>query len=163
MLISCASKNFVVYCKKPFAGPEQVIKYLGQYTHRIAISNYRLIKTENDQVYFKVRNKDYPEKTNIEVLDAQNFMERFLQHVLPKGHVRIRHFGILGNRYKKEKITLIRNLQQLVEKITITISCKELLKQLSEIDVELCPKCKKGKLMKTNPFANQLTPLKNSA
>ena len=150
MLISCASKNFVVYCKKPFAGPEQVIKYLGQYTHRIAISNYRLIKTENDQVYFKVRNKDYPEKTNIEVLDAQNFMERFLQHVLPKGHVRIRHFGILGNRYKKEKIT-------------ITISCKELLKQLSEIDVELCPKCKKGKLMKTNPFANQLTPLKNSA
>ncbi len=117
LLLSCTEKSFIVYTKKPFLGPKQVINYLGGYTHRIAISNYRLVKVEDGKVHFKVRDKSNPGEKKVMVLDVQEFMRRFLLHVLPRGLVRIRHFGILGNRYKKVKIALIRMLQGIEEKI----------------------------------------------
>jgi len=146
-----ASKDWIVYAKKPFAGPKQVINYLGQYTHRIAISNYRLVKVENGNVFFKVRDNENPGTSKIVSLSAKEFLRRFLLHVLPKGFVRIRHFGILGNRYKKEKISLIRELENILETLCSEayLSWQDLLKKVTGIDINRCPRCKTGKLIAT--------------
>ena len=145
------SKDWVVYAKKPFAGPEQVINYLGQYTHRIAISNYRLVKIENDNVIFKIRDKKNPGKSKTMTLSAKEFLRRFLLHVLPRGFMRIRHFGILGNRYKKEKIKLIRELENIYESLATEaqLGWQDLLKKITGIDLNQCPKCKCGELVPT--------------
>ena len=143
LLIQAASKEWVVYAKEPFNGPKQVINYLGQYTHRIAISNYRLVKLEGDQIHFKVRDKDDPKKKKIMVLDIREFLRRFLRHVLPKGYVRIRHFGLLGSRLKKENIKIARAIQGIVDIIEkhFPLGWKELLKSFTGLDPDLCPKC----------------------
>ncbi len=154
LLFKCSQKGFNVDARKPFAGPEQVIKYLGGYTHRIAISNYRLVKIENESVYFKVRDSNNPGKSKIMSLHVKEFMRRFLLHVLPKAFVRIRHFGILGNRYKKLKISIIRKLQNIKEKAISHIKndWKSLLQKHSEIDADQCPRCKKGLLSRIRIF-----------
>ena len=106
-----ASKiKWVVYAKAPFGGPEQVLKYLARYTHRVAISNSRLLSLENRQVTFQW--KDYADynQTKTMTLDAVEFMRRFLLHVLPRGFVRIRQFGFLSNRVRKEKLEVCRLL-----------------------------------------------------
>jgi hypothetical protein len=148
VLIKSVQKEWVVYSKEPFAGPEQVIKYLGQYTHRIAISNFRLVKLEGEEVHFKVRDRDNRGKSKIMVLHVKEFMRRFLLHALPKGYVRIRHFGILGSRLKKEKIAIVRRIKGVVHTVKekVQLSWKELLKQVKGIDVDLCPKCGSSKL-----------------
>jgi hypothetical protein len=150
LLNSCAQKNFIVYCKKPFAGPKQVLEYLGQYTHRIAISNFRLVKIEDNKVFFKVRDKKNPGQSKLTSLYVIEFMKRFLQHVLPRGFVRIRHFGILGNRYKKVKIELIRKILGSIVSISKPINdWKTLLKKI-DIDVDQCPKCLEGIMSQCN-------------
>jgi hypothetical protein len=143
LIKSCAYKNFIVYCKKPFAGPQAVIKYLGGYTHRIAISNFRLVKIEEDRVYFKVRDKSDPSKKKIMSLDVKEFMRRYLLHVLPKGFVRIRHFGLLANRYKKVKVEIIRKLQGLKQQLQDAIekTWKEVLIEAIGKDPDKCPSC----------------------
>ncbi len=156
---SCAIKSFNVYCKKPFAGAEAVIKYLGQYTHRIAISNYRLEKIEDGKVYFKVRDKKDPSKRKTMSLEAGEFMRRFLLHVLPKGYVRIRHFGLLGSRFKKIKINLIMKLQGMKIRIQ-DVSEKNwqtLLKEVYGIDAEECPSCKSKTLVRRRFFSPLLS------
>jgi hypothetical protein len=103
------SVGWVVYCKPPFGGPAQTLKYLGRYTHRIAISNQRLISLNNGEVKF--RWKDYRDKSRIKVmaLPAEEFIRRFLMHVVPAGFVRIRHYGFMSNRKKVESLSLIRS------------------------------------------------------
>ena len=117
--MDCAKKDFVVYSKQTFAGPEQVISYLGNYTHRIAISNYRLVKAEADRVFFKIRDPEDPAKKKTMSLHVKEFMRRFLLHVLPKGFVKIRHFGLLGSRLKKRKIAVIRGLHKIVQEVKV--------------------------------------------
>jgi len=143
VLMKSAQKDWVVYAKEPFGGPEQVIKYLGQYTHRIAISNFRLVKLEGEKIHFKVRDRDCPGKRKIIVLHVKEFMRRFLLHALPKGYVRIRHFGLLGSRLKKEKIAIVRRLKGVIQTVKekIQLSWKELLKSLTGFDPDLCPNC----------------------
>ena len=162
LLISCAQKNWVVYSKEPFAGPKQVIAYLGQYTHRIAITNYRLVKIENDEVYFKVRDRENPAEKKIMVLNAKEFMRRFLLHVLPKHYVRIRHFGLLGSRLKKLKIAIVRQIQGVIAKVKLATqdSWQEVLKRVTGIDVDLCPSCKSGNLRKLLRLPSILGPPK---
>jgi hypothetical protein len=150
-LIQLTQKEFVVYAKKPFAGASQVINYLGQYTHRIAISNYRLIKLEDDHVYFKVRDKSDPSKKKITRLHVKEFMRRYLLHVLPKAFVRIRHFGILGNRAKKEKIKLIDKITNKIRGEVEEVGWVELLESATGINPTTCPKCDAGQL-KSNYF-----------
>lgn len=152
LLMSCTEKSFIVYAKKPFLGPKQVINYLGGYTHRIAISNYRLIKVEKGKVHFKVRDKSNPENSKVMILDVVEFMRRFLLHVLPNAFVRIRHFGILGNRYKKVKIDLIRNFLGVSTKVKkdIEVTWRELMKSLVGVDVDICPRCRDGTLEKSS-------------
>jgi hypothetical protein len=103
-------KDWVVYAKPPFGGPAGVLKYLARYTHRVAISNARLVAMEGGQVAF--RYKDYADdhRPKTMTLSAEEFLRRFVQHVLPKGFVKVRHYGLLANRHRSERLALCRRL-----------------------------------------------------
>jgi hypothetical protein len=103
-------KDWVVYAKRPFGGPAQVLKYLARYTHRVAISNARLVQLEDGHVTF--RYKDYADahRQKTMTLSAEEFLRRFVQHVLPKGLVKIRHYGLLAHRHRADKLALSRRL-----------------------------------------------------
>ena len=103
-------QEWVVYAKPPFGGPEQVLKYLARYTHRVAISNQRLLSLEDGQVTF--RYKDYADshRSKTMTLSGEEFLRRFVQHVLPRGFVKIRHYGLLAPRRRNERLALCRRL-----------------------------------------------------
>jgi Putative transposase len=103
-------KEWVVYVKEPFGGPEQVLKYLSGYTHRVALSNHRLVKLQDDRVTFTW--KDYADACRRKemTLDAVEFVRRFALHIIPKGLVRIRQYGLLAHRDRGERIALCRSL-----------------------------------------------------
>jgi hypothetical protein len=136
------TKEWVVYAKPPFNGPEIVLKYLGRYTHRIAITNQRIIGIEDGKVSFSW--KDYADgnKHKIMTLDAAEFIRRFLLHVLPDGFVKIRHFGLLGNRNRKACLETCRMLLGVKEPETVpSETWQESLLRITGIDVTLCPLC----------------------
>jgi hypothetical protein len=103
-------KDWVVYAKPPFGGPAQVLKYLARYTHRVAISNARLVKLDQGQVTFRYKDYADQQRDKTMTLAAVEFLRRFLQHVLPKGFVKIRHYGLLANRHRADKLALSRRL-----------------------------------------------------
>jgi hypothetical protein len=109
-LTDSARTEWVVHAKPPFGGPEQVLKYLARYTHRVAISNNRLVATEGDQVTFRWKDYAHGGKRKTMTLKGVEFIRRFLLHVLPAGFVRIRHYGFLANRSCREKLALCRKL-----------------------------------------------------
>jgi hypothetical protein len=102
--------DWVVYAKEPFGGPEVVLKYLARYTHRAAISNDRLLGLEDGQVHFRWKDYAHGGRWRTMALSAVEFVRRFLMHVLPSGFVRIRHYGSLANRHRREKLVLCREL-----------------------------------------------------
>src|SRR5882672_6909868 len=103
-------KEWVVYAKAPFAGPQQVLDYVGRYTHRVAISNNRLLGIEDDQIQFHWKDYRDNDQQKTMTLSADEFIRRFLLHVLPDGFQRIRYYGFLSNRNRDEKLTLCRQL-----------------------------------------------------
>jgi hypothetical protein len=103
-------KRWYVYAKPPFGGPENVLRYLGRYTHRMAISNHRITAFDGERVSFRWRDYAHGGKQRVMTLDAVNFLCRFFLHVLPKGFVRIRRYGLLSNRFRKELLPLARTL-----------------------------------------------------
>jgi hypothetical protein len=103
-------QRWVVYAKKAMGGPEQVLRYLGRYTHRIAISNHRLIAFDGEHVTFRWKDYAHGGKQRTMKLTARKFLRRFFLHVLPKGFVRIRHFGLLANRFRNQNLALARQL-----------------------------------------------------
>jgi hypothetical protein len=135
------ARNWVVFAKRPFAGAEKVARYIGRYTHRIAISNHRLIKIENDQVHFKY--KDYRAKGRWKAaeLSATEFIRRFLQHVLPKGFHRIRHYGFLSNGRCKARVAQIRTLLPNGDDQTVLKQ-----KEIEDHGGKSCPRCAEGRL-----------------
>ena len=108
-------KNWVVYCKPPFGGPQYVLQYLGRYTHRVAISNHRLISFADDQVTFRWRDSAHHNEQKVMSLPLDEFLRRFLLHLLPKGFVRIRHFGFLANRRRATLLPLCRQSLAVVQ------------------------------------------------
>lgn len=136
--------DWVVYAKPPFGGPEQVLKYLARYTHRVAISNRRLLSLQDGRLSLEW--KDYADgnKTKTLTLDAVEFIRRFLLHVLPGGFVRIRQFGFLANRVRKEKLALCRTLTLTQPASTVPAQIEEMA---DERDRTLCPVCKIGHLL----------------
>ena len=104
------NKKWHVYAKPPFGGPEHVLRYLGRYTHRMAISNHRITAFDGERVSFRWRDYAHGGKQRIMTLDAVNFLCRFFLHVLPKGFVRIRRYGLLSNRFRKQLLPLARTL-----------------------------------------------------
>jgi hypothetical protein len=109
-LSSLYAKDWVVYAKPPFGGPQQVLKYLARYTHRVAISNQRLVAVDNDQVTFRYKDYAADGRQRLLTLSAEEFLRRFVQHVLPKGFVKIRHYGLLANRQRQQRLDQCRRL-----------------------------------------------------
>ena len=103
-------KNWVVHAKRPFGGPEHVLRYLANYTHRTAISNHRLVSLRDGNVSFLWKDYAHGCRRRVMTLTATEFLRRFLMHVLPKGFVRIRHYGFLANRHRSRKLELCRKL-----------------------------------------------------
>jgi hypothetical protein len=101
-------KDWVVYAKPPFGGPECVLQYLGRYTHRVAISNHRLLSFANGKVTFRWRDSAHHNEQKLTSLALDEFLRRFLLHLLPKGFVRIRHFGLLANRRRATLLPVLR-------------------------------------------------------
>ena len=139
--------HWVVYAKRPFAGPQQVIAYLGRYTHRIAISNHRLVDFSQGTVKFRWRDYRHANRIKTMPLPAAEFIRRFLLHVLPPGFMRIRHFGLLANRARTVKLAKCRALlQQAPPPEPVCESAAETMHRLTGIDIERCPHCRAGKL-----------------
>lgn len=148
-LDSLREREWVVYSKPPFGGPRQVLKYLARYTHRVAISNQRLLSLEDGKVAF--RWKDYAQggKQRVMRLEATEFLRRFLLHVLPPGFVRIRHYGFLSNRSREEKLGLLRTLLSAQGEPRTTVA-PEPLQDTQDPETslpELCPRCRVGRLI----------------
>ena len=135
--------DWVVYTKKAFNGAESVINYLGRYTHRIAISNRRIVKIEGEKVTYMVKDYKNDGKMISHTIDGTDFIRMFLMHVLPKGFVRIRHYGLLSCRNKKEKMTLCRNLlgcEQYISKLRGKTMAEKIF-ILFNRDICKCAKC----------------------
>lgn len=140
-------KEWVVYCKNPFKSSWHVLRYLGRYTHRVAISNQRIIAVDNNQVSFQWRDYRDNNRTKLMTLEAAEFIRRFLLHVLPIRFVKIRHFGILGNRNRNRKLRLCQKLTLSKIREAGKLSTVELLLKLTGLDLRVCPFCKQGKMV----------------
>lgn len=144
--------KWVVYCKAPFKSAEFVLEYLGRYTHRVAISNNRIINFENGYVTYKWR--DYRDKNKVKFMTvtAEEFIRRFLMHVLPSRFVKIRHYGILSNRNRATKLKKCKRLTGVLKKTlkdsVEKLSAAELLFKLTGININLCPSCNEGKMVR---------------
>jgi hypothetical protein len=144
--------EWVVYAKKPFGGPRNVLDYLGRYTHRVALSNDRILDVSKGQVTFQwrdYRNKD-KYKSRTMTVAADEFIRRFLIHTLPPGFRRIRYFGFLANRFRKEKLDLCRNLlsNAVTELLPGAAQCREIMAALPNQPLPPCPKCRTGVLIR---------------
>ena len=143
------SKNWIVYAKPPFGGPRQVIEYLGRYTHKVAISNHRVVSVENDEVSFTY--KDYAEnnKQKIMTLQATEFLRRFCLHLLPPGFRKIRYYGFMSNvnsallQGQQKQMGIITTQTKDIKKL----SWKVIARQKLNYDADLCPCCKKGRMI----------------
>ena len=142
--------DWVVYAKRPFAGPQQVLGYLGRYTHRVAISNHRLVEVNGDAVTFTYRDRRHEGQVRSATLGAHEFIRRFLLHVLPNGFVRIRHFGFLASRCKGKDLPRCRELLGLPAHPPTRprFTTAERMKELTGIDVNRCPACGQGPLIR---------------
>jgi Putative transposase/Transposase zinc-binding domain len=140
------AKNWVVSVRDPVNRPEHVLEYLARYTHRVAIANSRIKKLENGMVSFTAQNRK-KQKTETITITAVEFIRRFLLHSLPKRFVRIRHYGFLANRNRKEHLKVIRDLMGVSappEKEVTTL--EEMMLQLTGTDITSCPCCSKGEM-----------------
>ena len=141
-LLGKASRhNWVVYAKRPFGGPQHVLEYLGNYTHRVAISNHRLVGLENGEVRFRWRDSAHHNKKRVMTLRVEEFVRRFFLHVLPPGFVRIRHFGLFTNRLRKVSLDLCRQL--LDESAGTGVPTPAVSPEASPLPAHiwLCPEC----------------------
>ena len=151
LLRICRRIEWNVHVQPPFAGAGTVLDYLARYTHRIAISNHRLISMENGEVAFTY--KDYKTGANrIMTLDACEFIRRFLMHVLPGGFQRIRYYGFLANRHRAQKLDLCRRLLHAPEPAESIahqgLDRVALIEILTGVNPALCPRCKQGRLIR---------------
>lgn len=140
LLDSLYSKDWVVYCKKPFKNPYNVVQYLSRYTHKTAIYNHRLVSMDDENVTFRYR--DYrDQKVKLLKLEAMEFIRRFLQHVLPSGFQKIRYYGILSNCNRKRKLLTCLRLTRtkIVPKVKLT--AKELFLKIKGVDISICSSC----------------------
>jgi predicted Zn-ribbon and HTH transcriptional regulator len=148
LLSQAGQKKWVVYAKRPFAGPEQVLEYLGRYTHRVAISNNRIKAIDNAKVTFTYRDRRDKDTLKEETVPATEFIRRFLLHVLPNGFMKIRYFGFLAHTNKGKYIPLLRKLIDPRAEIPVMIkeSIVDIMLRLTGIDITLCPECQKGRM-----------------
>ena len=144
-------QEWVVYCQPPFRSAQYVIEYLGRYTYRVAISNNCIVKIEQGKVAFRWRDYKDGHKNKQMTLEAFEFIQRFLLHILPNSFVKIRHYRLLSNRNRKTKL---RRCQKILgstsngkQQSTESVGWERLLFELTGIDPHLCPCCKKGRMV----------------
>src|SRR5712664_3732137 len=148
-------KDWVVYAKRPFAGPEQVLKYVARYTHRIAISNNRLLDIDDGKVQFRWKDYRNGHRQKTMTLGADEFIRRFLLHVLPDGFQRIRYFGFLANRYRAEKLALCRQLMQMSPPTAtrkVSMDYRDRYEVLTGVSLKTCPLCRCGTMVVIETF-----------
>jgi hypothetical protein len=154
------AKDWVVYAKKPFRSAKHIINYLGRYTHRVAISNQRLLNITNNDVSFTW--KDYRDRSRQKVmtLSGEEFIRRFLLHILPKRFFKIRYYGIFASRKRKTALTQCkRAIGRACAKVKLKgLSWQQALKAATGFDVTVCPACKKGKMVTVAEFKGSRAP-----
>jgi hypothetical protein len=136
--------RWVVYAKRPFGGPEQVIRYLGRYTHRVGISNTRLVSMDARGVTFRT-------KTGLATLEGEAFLARFVQHVLPPRFVKIRHYGLHSASHAKTRLVVAKNLLAPTpcdDPLPTPEHTLALILELTGVDVRICPACHKPSLVR---------------
>jgi len=139
-------KPWIIDVRDPVKRPEHVLEYLARYTHRVAIANSRITALKDGMVTFTAKNRK-KNCTEPVTISAVEFIRRFLLHSLPKGFVRIRHYGFLANRDRSQKLSSIRHLMGLPDPSGKCISTiEQMIKKLTGIDISLCPRCQKGKM-----------------
>jgi putative transposase/transposase-like zinc-binding protein len=161
-LREAAARKWVVYSKPPMAGPEQVLRYLGRYTHRVAISNRRIVRDENGKVTFRYRDRRHRNRQRLLTLEATDFVRRFLVHVLPRSFVRIRHYGLLANGCRTRLVAKARLLLHAPadperDKAT-TVSWQDLYRRLTGREPDRCQSCGTGRLVIVIALAPVLAP-----
>jgi len=144
--------KWVVYAKPPFAGPQQVVDYVGRYTHRVAISNHRIVDIEGGEVKFTWRDYRNNNQQKTMTLSADQFIGRFLLHVLPSGFQRIRYYGFLGNRHRKEKLEQCRQLLGMAPSKSPSVTVKledyrDRYEKLTGRSLRECPVCHRGHMI----------------
>ena len=152
-------KNWVVYSKAPFKTPAHVINYLGRYTHRVAISNSRILRADTDSVSF--RWKDYKDGARQKVmqLKGEEFIRRFLLHVLPRGYCKIRYYGLFASRNRSVLKRILQAFGKTIRGLRYAeMDWQDLLKRLIGLDVTSCPVCKKGKMLELSMAAANRPP-----
>jgi len=152
-------KEWVVYAKPPFGGPQQVLDYLGRYTHRVAISNHRLRKLEHGQVTFSWRDYRHGQRQRLLTLTAEEFIRRFLLHTLPRGFQRLRHFGLLSNRARVTNLARCRQFLGVAQQPATASLCApqpdaaSLFQTLTGDSLTRCPACQQAQLRRGEAFA----------
>ena len=134
----------MVYSKPPFSGPRKLFDYLGRYTHRVAISNHRIVSCADGQVRFTYRDRRDGDRVKTALIGAEEFIDRFLKHVLPSGFLRIRHYGFLANCIKRESLARCRNLLGVSPSVPDEEPPKtaaDWMERLLGLDITCCPKC----------------------
>ena len=135
-----------------------MLEYLGRYTHRVAITNNRILSIEDGEVAFNYRDRSDENKVKTLTIKATEFIRRYLLHILPRGFMKIRYFGFLGHANKKMSIPLIRSLIDPEAKIAVklTETVQEMMMRLTGVDLSLCPECGKGKMVCIEELPNLL-------
>ena len=154
LLASTKRKPWMVHPKPPFGGPEVALKYLARYTHRVAISDQRLLSSDDDTVRFSYKDYAHGSQQREMTLDALEFLRRFLLHVLPKGFVRIRYYGFLANRHRREQLARAREL--------LAVPVAQPANETADADSapqHRCPLCRQGRML----LVETLEPLRPAA
>jgi hypothetical protein len=163
--------EWVVYAKRPFAGPEQVLDYVGRYTHRVAISNNRLLDIAEGKVSFRYKDYSHDAQQKTMTLEAEEFIRRFLLHVLPEGFQRIRYYGFLANRYRESKLARCRKLLDMPAPeppaSELSKDYRDRYEELTSSSLWECPVCYQGRMLVIEILApgrhRQVTPIKDTS
>jgi hypothetical protein len=161
LLAALRTKPWVVYAKRPFAGPEQVLQYLGRYTHRTAISNERLVSLEANTVRFRYKDYAHGARRRLMSLQPVEFLRRFALHVLPRSFNRIRHYGLLANRDKRALLARARAALLApapTQASAAPESVRAFWQRVAGIDIERCPHCHLGTLQLVQILAPRIRP-----
>lgn len=140
---------WVVYAKRPFGGPEQVLECLGRYTHRVAISNNRLVRVDDGEVTFRYKDYRRENQQREMTLGADEFIRRFLLHVLPRGFQRIRQYGLLSNRRRGDALARCRDLlgaPAIVATKGLPREAKATYERVTGLELDRCPACREGRM-----------------
>jgi hypothetical protein len=165
LIASLYKVDWVVYSKPAFAGPKVVLDYFGRYTHRIAISNHRILDVSGAQITFAYRDRRDENKKKVMTLTADEFIRRFLLHTVPSSFKRIRHFGFLANRSKKKNLARCRELLEAPspDPEPDQKSTQDLVRDLTGVNLALCPSCQIGHMLITAEIPARPLPLWNSS